>query len=112
MSAGGRVVRRQSVALVYAGSNPALHPRIGKSMYVSCWKIRQLRPAEEIPACCESCHLDDEEFGYDLCAVDDPEGHCGNHSGGVCCTVSLYLDKYPLTQKEWDHLEDVTEVGL
>ncbi len=75
--------------------------------YISCWKIHQFRT--DIPECCESCHVDHDEFGYDLCAVDGPDGSIGRHSGGVCCTVSLYLDKNPLTRAEWDQLERETE---
>jgi hypothetical protein len=57
------------------------------------------------PVCCESCHTDDEEFGYDLCAVDGPDGSIGEHTGGVCCRMSMQLDDKPLTVEEWEKLK-------
>lgn len=74
-------------------------------MYLSCYRIAQIRPEVNSIGCCGSCHVDDEELGYDLCAVDSPDGHIGNHSGGVCCSISIYLEKSPLTEEEWKRLE-------
>lgn len=75
-------------------------------MYISCSILEKIRPEVKDIICCESCHIDHEEFGYDLCAVDDPYGSLGNHTGGVCCAISLYLDKNPLTEQEWKELEE------
>ena len=76
------------------------------SVYVSCWRIHQLRPGEEMPGCCNSCHEDNEELGMDLCAVDGPDGSVGAHTGGVCCNMSRHLDQYPLTNEEWEKLKE------
>lgn len=73
-------------------------------MYISCSIIAKLRPDEYL-GCCESCHSDHDEAGYDLCAVDGPDGSVGGHTGGVCCTMSRYLDEYPLSAEEWKAIQ-------
>lgn len=38
--------------------------------------------------CCESCHVDDEEYGYDLCTVhlpDEQKIYC-------CCGLSVWIN--------------------
>ena len=74
---------------------------------ISCWQIHQMRPDEaSFPACCISCHDEYEELGMDMCAVDDPVSEkIGNHLGGVCCSVSVYLKEKPLTKEEWERLD-------
>jgi hypothetical protein len=84
------------------GAEPTCSTKI---MYLSCNMIAQVRPgARDDVWCCESCHVDHDEFGSDLCAVDGPDGSLGEHSGGVCCAVSRYLDEKPLTAQEWEAL--------
>jgi hypothetical protein len=72
---------------------------------VSCFKISQIRPEAASVNCCGSCHIDYEDYGYDLCSVVDPitrEG--GNHLVGVCCSMFLYLKEHPITVDEWKAL--------
>jgi len=40
--------------------------------------------------CCESCHEDDEEFGYDMIYLD-VDGHPEIHAY-VCCGMSRVID--------------------
>lgn len=73
-------------------------------LYLSCYVIAEVRPDAKGVDCCTSCHSDHDECGYDLCAVDGPDGSVGEHSGGVCCTMSRYLELQPLTAEEWERL--------
>ncbi len=73
-------------------------------MYISCNLIYKLRPAAP-RVCCGSCHIDNEDFGYDLCSVDGPDGQVCD--GGVCCRMSTYLGDNPLTEEEWRILESL-----
>jgi len=73
-------------------------------MYLSCGQIVGVRPEAAEVRCCESCHIDYEEFGYDLCFVDNPLDE--DHSGGVCCAMSIYLGENPLTIEEWKSLKE------
>ena len=72
-------------------------------MYLSCNQIAEIREEAKEVNCCESCHIDYEDFGYDLCFVDNPPDE--DHSGGVCCTMSLYLEDKPLTEQEWNQIK-------
>jgi hypothetical protein len=42
--------------------------------------------------CCNSCHVDDEEYGYWMCYIKTPEGYYE-----VCCTVqAAFIEKAEL----------------
>lgn len=70
-------------------------------LHIFCTDIYRLRP-ELKNRCCGSCHDDyeDEELRLDLCAVEGPGLDLGDHSGGVCCALSRYLEEFPLTSEE------------
>jgi len=45
----------------------------------------------DAPSCCDSCHEDADEYGYDLCEVEiGPDEYAV-----VCCKVSNYLRNLP-----------------
>ena len=80
-------------------------PEAAQGPIISCWLIQRLRP-EGLPMCCGSCHEEEYDFNYDLCAVENPfTGKSGEHLGGVCCIVSYYLEHNPLTKEEWERLD-------
>ena len=51
---------------------------------ISCWRLRNLKG---FPGCCETCHEDADEYGYDLSYpfFNRPREY------EVCCKVSTWL---------------------
>ena len=46
--------------------------------------MKSCRDFPGAPSCCESCHVDDEEYGYDLMMVNEDT----EHAARVCCAVA------------------------
>ncbi len=55
-----------------------------------CADVEKTECAKYGPSCCESCHVDADEYGYDLCEVKTPDGR----DALVCCWMMNAIGRW------------------
>lgn len=61
-------------------------PRLKEHPWLYCHDIEEAGLWAR-SGCCDSCHEDDEVYGYDLCSVFLPDGRLLE----CCCSLSLWI---------------------